>query len=85
MSDDLEIAFGPEFDEEEEEVRELLDQYNAIGQITILEHPETGAAAYHVAEFNSIFEGEDGEDSDTQRIFRNICALAEQYLDASNH
>ena len=80
---DFEIEFSEEFDEEQEEVRQFLEEHNPIGQVTILEHPESGLAAYHTAAFDSPFEGPNGELSDTQMLFENICALIEEYLSAS--
>lgn len=53
--DDVEIAFGAEFEDDEEGIKEYLEQHNAVGQITIMEHPETGLAAYHTAMFDSEF------------------------------
>jgi len=79
MSDKT-VEFGEEFDEEQEDVKEFLNEHTAIGQLTILEHPETGLAAYHTAMFDSEFEGPNGELSDTQQLFENICALVEEYL-----
>lgn len=77
---EIEVEFSEEFDEEQEGVRELLEEHNPIGQITILEHPETGLAAYHTVTFDSDFEGPNGELSDTQMLFENICAFVEAYL-----
>ena len=80
---DFEIEFNEEFDEEKEEVRRLLEGHEPVGQVTILEHQETGLYAYHTAAFDSPFEGPNGELSDTQMLFENICALIEEYLSAS--
>jgi hypothetical protein len=80
--DELEVAFGAEFDDDEEGIKEYLEQHNAVGQLTILEHPETGLMAYHTAMFDSDFEGPDGELSEAQLLFENICVLAEEYLSA---
>lgn len=85
MSDDLEIEFSEEFDAEQEEVKEILDQHVAVGQLTILEDPETGLSAYHTAMFDSELEGPNGELSDAQILFENICALAEAYLTETKH
>lgn len=81
--DDVEIAFGAEFEDDEEGIKEYLEQHNAVGQITIMEHPETGLAAYHTAMFDSEFEGANGELSDTQVLFENICAIVEDYLNST--
>jgi len=82
-NDEVEVAFGPEFEDDEEGIKEYLEQHNPVGQITIMEHPETGMAAYHVAMFDSEFEGANGEMSDTQVLFDNICAIVEDYLNAT--
>jgi len=78
-----EVEFSEEFDESETEVQEYLQEHNAVGQITILEHPESGLMAYHTALFDSDFEGPNGELSEAQLLFENICALTEEYLSST--
>jgi len=78
-----EVEFSEEFDESEAEVQEYLQEHNAVGQITILEHPESGLMAYHTALFDSDFEGPNGELSEAQLLFENICALTEEYLSST--
>ena len=85
MSNDLEIEFSEEFDAEQEDVKEILDQHIPVGQLTILEDPETGLSAYHTAMFESPLEGANGELSDAQLLFNNICVLVESYLSETKH
>jgi len=79
----LEVNFSEEFDEEQEDVKEFLEEHNPVGQITILEHPDSGMSAYHTAAFDSPLEGPNGELSDSQILFENICALIEDYLSST--
>lgn len=77
------LVFGPEYDEED--VQEQLKHYQTIGEITMMENQEDGTAAYMTKMYESPLEGPDGEMTNSQLLFQNICALIEEYLNSNEH